>query len=350
MAITPQYEFAEFLRFAEQRHFCGDYELAKSVYQQASQICPESPAPHVRLAQIIAAEGRVRDALSYLNMFENRVEPDAEFHFQKGFCLHLLGDQAAATACFEACLSLNPDRIEAHKLLSTYAMPGPDYQVVLTKLHETVRPRVYLEIGIEQGRTLQLAKHSGIVIGVDPKPLLHGEPPAHFKIFPQTSDDFFADSATRELLTADPIDMSFIDGLHDFAQVIKDFFNVEAYCRPEGVVILHDVIPLNAATSTKERQTMFWSGDVWKALPALRSLCPGLEIQVLAAHPTGIAIITKLQPGREVDPGSVDRVVERCEALSFDEAAEQLKAPKATGESIAEAVARAALLAQNTRL
>jgi Methyltransferase domain len=39
--------------------------------------------------------------------------------------------------------------------------------------------------------------------------------------------------------------MAFIDGLHHFEQVLRDFINVEKRATSEGLIVIHDCIPFD---------------------------------------------------------------------------------------------------------
>ena len=57
-----------------------------------------------------------------------------------------------------------------------------------------------------------------------------------------TSDEFFAEHDLRELLGG-PVELAFIDGLHLFEQVLRDFVNLERCSTAHTVIILHDCLP-----------------------------------------------------------------------------------------------------------
>jgi hypothetical protein len=62
------------------------------------------------------------------------------------------------------------------------------YLRVLDRLHSELVPAHFLEIGVQRGTSLALAR--GRATGVDPDPALDGEPAATTRIVRLTSDDF----------------------------------------------------------------------------------------------------------------------------------------------------------------
>jgi hypothetical protein len=82
--------------------------------------------------------------------------------------------------------------------------------------------------------------------------------------------------------------------------VLDDFIAIERHAAPGAVVLLHDTLPLNALTAARERRTGFYTGDGWKIVPCLRSLRPDLHVITLPTAPTGLTVITRLDPGNRV--------------------------------------------------
>ena len=141
------------------------------------------------------------------------------------------------------------------------------------------------------------------------------------RLFSVPSDEFFTSDSNRQLLMKNPIDMCFIDGLHEFSQTLRDFFHIEAFCKQRSVVLIHDAIPLNRATATPERRTIFWSGDVWKAVVALRQSCRDLCVETLNCPPTGLCVITGLNPDRNLSSGEIETIASKVATLTYDEIA-----------------------------
>ncbi len=167
--------------------------------------------------------------------------------------------------------------------------PGPDYYQVLAWIHSAVKSDVYLEIGVADGRSLMLAQAGTRCIAIDPYPQIREtEVPASVTLRRVTSDDFFRTYAPPDLR----VGLAFLDGLHLFEQVLLDFLNLERFLTPESVVVVHDCLPLDARTASRERRTRFWSGNVWKLIPCLIRFRSELTVGIVPTAPSGLGIIT----------------------------------------------------------
>jgi hypothetical protein len=203
--------------------------------------------------------------------------------------------------------------LDRHNNLSRKRFPGPTYYEVLKWVHRIVEPSVYVEIGVRGGDSLALAPSTCRSIGIDPEPKLAKEVKA--ELFEMTSDAFFD---SRPAL--DPgISLAFIDGLHTFEQTLKDFINVEARCLPSSVIMLHDCIPLDKASSTVPQKTLFYTGDVWKALLVLSECRPDLHMCIVPAWPSGIALITDLDPSSDLLGTRYAELISTYRALRFSD-------------------------------
>ncbi len=201
--------------------------------------------------------------------------------------------EEAIAACLRA-LAIEPDCLPAHVCMARATLPGDDYLAHLRRFHETLRPRTYVEIGVDAGRTLSLARPPTRAIGVDPAAREGAAAfAAETRLFPTESDAFFARDAEAALGGA-PIDLAFIDGLHVFEQALRDFIHVERRAARDSVVLFHDCLPLDRATASRTRATGFWTGDVWKIVPALAEHRPDLTLFVIPTYPTGLGVVTHL--------------------------------------------------------
>lgn len=171
-----------------------------------------------------------------------------------------------------------------------------DYYRVLQKIHHFVRPRTYLEIGVRHGESWRFAAPDAMSIGVDPNPRIHHQVDSKAALFQGTSDDFFATRDPRAVFGGLPVDLAFIDGMHQFEFALRDFMNIERVSSPRSVVLLHDCLPIDEETSTREMNTSLWSGDIWKVVVCLKKERPDLQIDVFDTGPTGLAAIQGLNP------------------------------------------------------
>lgn len=189
---------------------------------------------------------------------------------------------------------------------------GPlHYLPYLQELHRTRQPRVYFEIGTESGASLSYADCTAVAVDpafaidhnvVGKKPALH--------LFQGTSDDFFATNMLARLgLT---IDLAFLDGMHHFEFLLRDFMNAERHAARDGMIVLHDCVPfsrLGADRIWRRRLTKSWTGDVWKLLPILAQYRPDLHIETFDLQPTGLVCITALDPANSALADNYDRIV-----------------------------------------
>jgi hypothetical protein len=186
----------------------------------------------------------------------------------------------------------------AHDMQASRAFPGPDFREVLAWLHEDLRPATYVEIGIHSGCSLAAVGPGTLVVGIDPSPRFDAGWPQTGRIFPLTSTQFFAAHNLSRILGGKPVDFAFVDGLHRFEQTVEDLWNLERYLARNGVIAVHDTIPLDAATSARTRTTEFYTGDVWKVLPYLQRHRPELEAVTVTAAPSGLSLIRGFDPAR----------------------------------------------------
>lgn len=170
------------------------------------------------------------------------------------------------------------------------------YLEVLGRLHQVLNPSLYLEIGVRRGASLRLAK--GKAIGVDPDVDLTEALSDQVQLFRETSDTFF-DTRASAVLTAG-IDFAFIDGMHWFEYALRDFMNIERYANPGAVVVIDDIFPNHPLQATRERQTRAWTGDVWKLHACLKQYRPDLTLVAFNTAPTGLLLVTGLDPKNRV--------------------------------------------------
>ena len=191
--------------------------------------------------------------------------------------------------------------------------PISTYYGLLRRIHELRQPDLYVEIGVHEGHSLAFVQPGTRIVGVDPAPKV-AEPPPDTTIVAETSDDFFANPAA---LRGEAIDLAFADGLHLWEQTRRDVANLERHSAPASVILIHDCNPIDEVTAARERTTAIWSGDVWKTVVALRRFRPDLSVVTADVEPTGLAIVTQLDPTNRVLFDQFDEIVNDIDQLRW---------------------------------
>lgn len=293
----------------------------------AAAICESHPdgvhagEPALRLCRAAALFGQGEHARA-IGLVDGVLvqQPDhlAALFYRAQMAQHV-GDGPLAIELLLDVLDRFPDFPGAQGALASLRFPGPPYRDVLRRVHELVRPRRYLEIGVETGATLAFAHAAERVIGIDPdaSKLRRDLVPPNAQVFHETSDAFFARHSREQALGAHRLDLSFIDGMHLFEYALRDFMNVEAWSEPNGVVVLHDCLPISPLSANRERRSNFWVGDVWKVVDILRQYRPDLRVKIVATAPSGLCVVRGLDPSSRVLWDELDRIVERYLELPY---------------------------------
>jgi Methyltransferase domain len=215
--------------------------------------------------------------------------------------------------------------LHEHLTESLRRLPGPPYYRVLNWIHRFLKPANYVEIGVHKGISLVQALRETPCIGVDPKPNIDESIENEIKrklpdtrIYELTSDDFFDRYDLSELF-AGPVALAFIDGLHLFEQVLRDFVNLERHSAAGTVILLHDCIPFDEVTASRERTTDFYCGDVWKATLALRRRRPELEMVTVRTAPTGLCLVWGLDESNRRLEEELPEIEGSYRDLDFDD-------------------------------
>lgn len=185
----------------------------------------------------------------------------------------------------------------------------------LRQVHARTKPRNYLEIGVNDGRSLALSRVPSIA--VDPAFKVTVPIRCDVHLVKETSDDFFArEDPIRHLRSSrDPrknlrrgrplfgawmgkttVDLAFIDGLHVFEFALRDFMNTERLTGPSSVIVLDDMLPRDVDEAARDRHTGDWAGDVYKVIPVLREHRPDLVVIPVDTTPTGVLVVLGANP------------------------------------------------------
>jgi len=198
----------------------------------------------------------------------------------------------------------------------------------LRELHRLTRPRNYLEIGVNDGKSLALSRVP--TIGVDPAFKVTVPIHCDIELVKATSDAFFARTdPIRHLrsgrnplrnmrrgrpllghwLGATTLDLAFIDGLHVFEFALRDFMNVERFSRWSTVIVFDDMLPRDVDEAARDRHTGDWAGDVYKLIPVMRRYRPDLVTIPVDTTPTGVLVVLGADPTNSVLREHYDEIV-----------------------------------------
>jgi hypothetical protein len=179
----------------------------------------------------------------------------------------------------------------------------------LGRMHEVFKPRTYFEIGVNDGRSLTLSRVP--TVAVDPAHKITTELSCDLRLVKATSDDFFKQDKPMAHLGDEPkIDLAFIDGMHLFEFVLRDFINAEKYADWTSVVVFDDQLPRNIDEAARDRHTTAWTGDVYKIIPVLQRYRPDLRVVVMDTAPTGVTVVFGMDPTSTVLSDKYDEIIE----------------------------------------
>jgi hypothetical protein len=200
----------------------------------------------------------------------------------------------------------------------------------LRELHARIRPRNYLEIGVNDGKSLALSRVP--TIAIDPAFRITASLRCDLQLAKATSDDFFAAAdpirhlrssrnPLRNVRRGRPLldrwrggthlDFAFIDGMHLFEFALRDFINVERFSHWSTVIVFDDMLPRDVDEAARERHTKAWAGDVFKLVPVLREHRPDLAVIPVDTQPTGVLVVLGADPSSPVLREAYDELIER---------------------------------------
>jgi len=168
------------------------------------------------------------------------------------------------------------------------------YIEFLKALHAACKPNTYLEIGIRNGRSLQLANCKAI--GIDPNPKISYRLSSLTKVVQATSDEYFSSGKIENDLGESNIDLAFIDGFHNSEFALRDFINTEKYSSKTGVIVVDDILPRQAIEASRKPSGGPWTGDVWRVPQVLTEYRPDLSLAFVDVEPTSCLLVWDLDP------------------------------------------------------
>lgn len=206
---------------------------------------------------------------------------------------------------------------------------GTEYKEFLAHLCVKREVNLYLEVGVQNGFNLSNITVP-IAIGVDPNfaikaDITQGKKIVH--LFKMTSDAFFKEKSSF-VSQLGGANLSFLDGMHLFEYLLRDFYNAEACAANDGIIAMHDCMPFDGGMIERVYCPdlrpegpfrTFWTGDVWKIVPILRKYRPELKIYLVDCNPTGLVCVGNLDPSSTVLKREYYNIVQEYYNMPNDE-------------------------------
>lgn len=180
----------------------------------------------------------------------------------------------------------------------------------LKQIHHILKPQFYFEVGVLRGQSLKLSQAPKSV-GVDSKPrvsVIKG-----YEIYKMNSDTYFKKHKPDQ-----KIDLAYIDSSHLIEDVLKDFINIEKHCHKDSVIVMDDVAPAHQVQANRIKQSIKWTGDVWKIVPILRRYRPDLDVKLLDTAPTGMLVVRNLDPSNLTLENNYNDILKDWKEAFFD--------------------------------
>lgn len=153
----------------------------------------------------------------------------------------------------------------------------------------------YLELGVDKPELTYDKINSQFKECCDNNPNL-----GDFVTYRMSTDEMFASMDKNK-----KYDIIFIDAMHDEDYVDRDIHNAIEHLNPNGVICVHDTIPLGKwATAKKEKysdigENEAWNGDVYKSIAKLYGT--GIDYYTINnSWDSGLTII-KPKPGQNIE-------------------------------------------------
>lgn len=228
--------------------------------------------------------------------------------------------------------------------------PHNEFVLAVTKARSAMS---YIEIGVRD--CLTFGPIGCASIGIDPAFRIKFQPMRQkpsMHLYQMTSDEYFRDHDPR-VIFGRPVDVAFLDGLHLFDFLLRDFINTERICDRNSVILLDDCLPVNAEMTERQHRLNlrkdkevagWWTGDVWKVLNVLREYRPDLTVTPVDVSPTGSIVVTGVDPHSRVLANAYEEIIARFDTKT-EMTPEEFEAhwaayPPQSADSVLEALRR----------
>jgi len=183
----------------------------------------------------------------------------------------------------------------------------------------------YLEIGVASGTTIQCIS-AKMKHGVDPFPSFNTDRlPHNMEFHKMTSDEYF-----DSLKSGTKFDFIFLDGLHEFSQLLKDFANALKHIQLGGWILIDDIVPSDSISALSNIELSYltrgvgmnegypWHGDCYKILPTIFDNFSELEC-FLIIYPDNPQLLLKIDKDFSDIDLNTDSLNKKYENIEYSE-------------------------------
>lgn len=303
----------EILKNAVLAHKKGFLDEAEASYKYILQKNPNCSDSNNNLGLINVSNFKSDKSLPYFKK-AIKFNPNREkFWFNYITALINIEKYDQAKILLNKCMVKNFDKKNINYLFSKLLKPidylnnnkiyqanNRNYYDFLRVLHKK-KYNVYFEIGSRTGDSLCLSQSPSIAI--DPYYELKKNPIGQKDfclLFQETSDSFFENSLPK--IKSFNCEFGFIDGMHLFENVLKDFLNLAKISRKKSLILIHDILPWTFEMATRDYKSLPqgspWTGDVWKLIPIFSEIGFRDNFKILNCAPSGLMAV--LNPNNDL--------------------------------------------------
>jgi hypothetical protein len=90
--------------------------------------------------------------------------------------------------------------------------------------------------------------------------------------------------------------MILLDGMPLLEYLLRDLIHAEALAHSKALIMIPGILPPDPSHATRRRTGPDWTGDIWKLPEILQIHRPDLRRLLLDVTPSGLLLITNLDP------------------------------------------------------
>jgi hypothetical protein len=114
-----------------------------------------------------------------------------------------------------------------------------------------------------------------------------------------------------------PPDLILLDGMPLLEYLLRDLIHAEALAHSKTLIMIPGVLPPDPTQATRRRTGPDWTGDIWKLPEILQIHRPDLRRMLLDVTPSGLLLITNLDPASTVLSDKTPEILSTYESMKM---------------------------------